>query len=113
MQHHFKSAFVLLALVATSACTPSLPAQSNKRCDGGRAGGFACHKLDLAAFIPIDVFTDGRMNDVWGYRHDESGRQFAIAGTSTGTAFVEVTNPIAPVFIGTLPAHGFWVFGQS
>ncbi len=41
-------------------------------------------------------------NDVWGWTDSASGREFAIMGLTNGTAFVEVTNPKAPTYLGTL-----------
>ncbi len=45
-------------------------------------------------------------NDVWGWTDPASGREFALFGRSDGTAFVEVSDPNAPVFVGELPPHG-------
>lgn len=42
-------------------------------------------------------------NDCWGWTHASSGREFALFGLTNGTAFVEITDPEAPVYIGTLP----------
>ena len=43
-------------------------------------------------------------NDVWGWTDQASGREFALMGLTNGTSFVEVTNPDAPVYLGTLRA---------
>jgi choice-of-anchor B domain-containing protein len=45
-------------------------------------------------------------NDCWGWRHEPSGREFAIFGLTNGTAFVEITNPSSPRYLGTLPGAG-------
>lgn len=101
-----------IAILLLPSCFGPAPV-ANRQCDGGRAGGFACHQIDLAAFVPKEQLTTGNLNDIWGWRDVDTGRQFALVGTTTGTTFVEVSNPIAPVVLGSLPAHGFWVFGQS
>jgi len=44
-------------------------------------------------------------NDIWGWTHSDSGREFAIVGLKSGTAFVEITDPYNPVFVGKLPAR--------
>ncbi len=41
-------------------------------------------------------------NDVWGWTDQTSGREFALMGLTNGTSFIEVTNPDAPVYLGTL-----------
>lgn len=40
---------------------------------------------------------------IWGWRDAASGREFALYGLSNGTAFIEVTNPDAPSYLGMLP----------
>ena len=38
-------------------------------------------------------------NDIWGYT-SPSGREYAIVGLKIGTAFVEITDPVNPHFVG-------------
>jgi choice-of-anchor B domain-containing protein len=42
-------------------------------------------------------------NDIWGWVDAQSGDEYALMGMSNGTAFVNVTNPENPVFLGNLP----------
>ena len=41
-------------------------------------------------------------NDIWGWTHQPSGREFALMGMTNQTAFVEVTNSKTPVYLGSL-----------
>ena len=41
-------------------------------------------------------------NDVWGWTDKPSGREFAVVGLTNRTSFVEVSNPDAPVYLGSL-----------
>ena len=59
----------------------------------------------------------GEANDLWGWTHAASGRQFALLGRTTGTSFVEITDPVNPVeiaYFDTYPAddaknyNGLW-----
>lgn len=43
-------------------------------------------------------------NDIWAYVAPD-GREYAIVGSSTGTNFVEVTNPFAPRFVQWVPGR--------
>jgi choice-of-anchor B domain-containing protein len=79
---------------------------------------------DLMSFLPLQDFgarlsrdenntlvIDDSANDIWGWADPVSGREFAIIGMSTGTSFVEITNPSNPIHVGVLPTHGvvsFW-----
>jgi choice-of-anchor B domain-containing protein len=47
----------------------------------------------------------GSGNDIWGWTDPETGHEYALVGESTGTAFVDISNPGQPVYVGTLPAH--------
>jgi len=89
----------------------SLPAVANGRevkCADGKAAGFACEQVDLLGFLPVSTLGAERgimVNDLWGWTDEASGREFALVGRMDGTAFVEVTNPSKPVYLGSLPLH--------
>lgn len=75
-------------------------------CENGFAGQYPCHLVDLMSFIPLNELNAGNnMNDVWGWTDPDSGREFALGGMADGTCFVEITDPVNPVFLGWLPTH--------
>ncbi|HEX8559138.1 MAG TPA: choice-of-anchor B family protein [Pyrinomonadaceae bacterium] len=87
-----------------------LSAMADTRCVGGKAGTFPCNKIDLAALLPtadIDGTTAGGViaNDIWGWTDALTDREYALLGLSNGVAFVDVTNPTAPAYLGNLPRH--------
>ena len=45
------------------------------------------------------------LSDIWGWTDEASGREFALLGLSDGTAFVEITDPGNPVYLGKLDTH--------
>jgi len=76
-------------------------------CVEGTAAGFPCNRVDLLAFVPLAALGAGtsHANDLWGWTDGASGREFVLLGLESGTAFVEITNPTAPLYLGTLPTH--------
>ncbi|PPK92868.1 choice-of-anchor B domain-containing protein [Kineococcus xinjiangensis] len=77
-----------------------------QRCEDGKAGIFPCHKVDLAAFLPLTEMDSVWSNDVWGWTDPKTKREYALVGLYEGTAFVDVTVASNPVYLGTLPtAH--------
>jgi choice-of-anchor B domain-containing protein len=85
-----------------------LAAQTNVPCVNGFAGTFPCNKVDLAALLPIaDI--DGTnaagvtANDIWGWTDPQTDKEYALLGLSNGVAFVDVSNPTSPVYLGNLP----------
>ena len=86
----------------------SLPAitGAQRECTGGKVQIFDCNQVDLLSFLPVSALGGQRgvqMNDVWGYTDPETGRDYVLAGRVDGTAFVEVTDPSRPVYLGNLP----------
>jgi choice-of-anchor B domain-containing protein len=77
-------------------------------CVNGMAGPYPCANIDLMALMPFSQLgsTGDTANDVWGWTDTTTGKEYAIVGLSSGTAFVDISNPSAPVFIGKLPTHG-------
>lgn len=75
-------------------------------CESGFADSYPCQNLDLWSFIPKeDLGNPSGMNDIWGWTDPETGREFALVCHRSGMAFVEVSNPAAPIFIGSLPSY--------
>ncbi len=74
-------------------------------CSDGRAGSFPCRDIDLLAFLPHGEIGGGSGNDIWGWTDPVTGREYALVGRSTGTAFVDISNPSAPVYLGNLPTR--------
>ena len=66
--------------------------------DGGIAEQFVSSGVQLKSWFPLNTLstpsalaTSG--NDCWGYV-SPSGREYAIIGLNTGTAFVDITSPV-------------------
>jgi choice-of-anchor B domain-containing protein len=76
-------------------------------CVGGMAGGYPCDNIDLMAHMPLSSLGGGNGNDIWGWYSPTTGKEYALLGKSTGTAFIDVTDPVNPVYLGTLPTHTF------
>ncbi|HKY59714.1 MAG TPA: choice-of-anchor B family protein [Gemmatimonadota bacterium] len=75
-------------------------------CNGGTAGRFSCGNVDLLAFLPVQAIGGARgveVNDIWGWTDPETGREYALVGRYDGTAFVDVSDPSTPVYVGQLP----------
>ncbi len=78
---------------------------SEVRCESGAAEGFDCDGVDMLSFLPLDQMGANRgvtIHDVWGWTDQASGREFAMIGRIDGTSFVEVTDPMNPVYLGNL-----------
>lgn len=74
-------------------------------CENGFADIYPCKDYDLMALVPIeDLGGPGSTgNDCWGWVDPETQKEYALMGTSTGTAFVDISVANAPVIVGTLP----------
>ena len=82
------------------------PGVAQVRCEDGVADGFPCDRVDLLAVLtPAQLGADGEilLNDVWGWTDPETGHEYALVGRTDGTAFVDVTDPVDPRYLGDLP----------
>jgi choice-of-anchor B domain-containing protein len=41
-------------------------------------------------------------SDIWGWTDPLTGKEYALVGQTTGTAFVDISDPVNPIFKGTL-----------
>jgi choice-of-anchor B domain-containing protein len=95
----------LVALPTTAQSVITGPAL----CSNGTAllGGtsYACGGVDVMSLVPTGVdgpMRTGAMNDIWGWTDPDTGREYALGGTRSGTVFVDVTDPANPLVLGKL-----------
>ena len=74
-------------------------------CTRGLAGPFPCKNVDLASFLPLESIGGGQGNDIWGWTDPQTGREYALVGKTSGTAFIDITDAENPVYLGDLPSH--------
>ncbi|MCB8942744.1 MAG: choice-of-anchor B family protein [Ardenticatenaceae bacterium] len=74
-------------------------------CVGGMAGTYPCNNIDLLAFMPLATIGGGSGNDSWGWTDPLDGKEYAIMGRTNGTAFIDISDPLNPVYLGNLPTH--------
>ncbi|MEN9347669.1 MAG: hypothetical protein RLZZ77_1180 [Bacteroidota bacterium] len=93
----FTTSVILFASSALMAQTP---------CENGFAGIYPCENMDLLAHMTnAEIGGGDNTNDIWGWVSPVTNKEYAIVGCSNGTAFVDISNPTAPVYLGLLPAH--------
>ncbi len=80
-----------------------------QNCVNGFAGIYPCSNIDLKAHLNFSQIggTDGVTNGsgCWGWTDPLTAKEYAIMGCGTHTAFVDITNPSAPVYKGKVLAH--------
>ena len=94
---------VRLLLCAAFALAALLPAAAAQSCEDGMAGDYPCTDVDLLAHLSLEVFEAESGNDIWGWTDPETGSEYALMGLNNGTAFVDISTPGAPVYLGKLP----------
>ena len=88
--------FLLLASFIAIGQTP---------CINGMAGDYPCNGYDLQSFIPFSTFNASTGNDSWGWTDPQDGSEYALMGLNNGTVFINITDPVNPVYLGKLPTH--------
>lgn len=79
-------------------------------CSGGFAAGYPCFNVDLLSVLDNNELSvrlplsNNDSNDIWGW--SSNGREFALIGLTSGTSFVEITDPFNPIYLGSLPTRG-------
>ncbi|TKS56199.1 choice-of-anchor B family protein [Mesohalobacter halotolerans] len=74
-------------------------------CDNGLAGSFPCNVYNLQSHIDLNTLNAGSGNDSWGWTDPLDGKEYAIMGLNNGTAFIDVSQPTSPIYLGKLPTH--------
>lgn len=74
-------------------------------CEDGKADMFSCNNVDLLAFLPLNDIGGApgiTAADIWGWTDPDTGREYVLATRMDGTAFIDVTDPVNPVYLGNL-----------
>lgn len=78
-------------------------------CTGGMAGSYPCNNIDLMSHVNFsqmggnNLTTEG--SSCWGWTDPLTNREYALMGCSTHTAFVDITDPVNPVYKGKMNSH--------
>ena len=96
-----------LPLLFTLLCLAALPATAQPvACgDDGMAGDYPCSHVTLLSHIDLPTMGAQSGNDVWGWTDSVTGKEYALMGLAGGTAFVDISDPTTPVYLGKLPTH--------
>ncbi|WP_299366890.1 choice-of-anchor B family protein [Winogradskyella sp.] len=105
-----RMSYVLIFIIFISQ---SIFSQTN--CVNGFAGEYPCNNIDLLSNIPISVLANStgipEGSDVWGWTDPLDGKEYALVATTNSTAFVDISDPINPIFLGRLDTSAgtsFW-----
>lgn len=71
-------------------------------CENGMAGDFPCKDYDLASHISLSEFSATSANDSWGWKDPNTGKEYVIIGLDNGTAFIDISIPTEPLYLGKL-----------
>ena len=74
-------------------------------CNNGIAGSYLCNGYDLQSSFSLNELSASEGNDSWGWTDPLDGKEYALVGLSNGTAFIDISNPTSPVYLGKLPTH--------
>lgn len=83
--------------------TPADPISGFIPCENGMAGSYPCKGYDLYAFVDLDALEGFEGNDNWGWTDPLNGKEYVLVGLDNGTAFVDISIPDFPKFLGKLP----------
>lgn len=78
-------------------------------CENGFAGIFPCNGYDLIGYLSLEELSItpaiGSLsgNDSWGWTDPSDGKEYALVGLSSHTAFVDMSDPDNLTLIGVLP----------
>lgn len=92
----------LLTLLAVFSITFTM---AQTPCSGGSAGVYPCSGYDLQSRVTLNDMSAGSGNDSWGWTDPQDGKEYAIMALDNGTAFVDISDPVNPIYLGKLPTH--------
>lgn len=92
-----KNNFLVIFLMGFITCWAQTP------CIDGTANGFPCDKFELQSRFTLNDLDADSGNDSWGWTDPVSGKEYALVGLDNGTAFIDISDPVNPLYLGKLP----------
>ena len=83
--------------------TVQKPDEVSVKCRDGTAGDFTCDRVDLVSKLSKLQIGADYVSDNWGWTDPMTGTEWALVGHSSGTSFVNLRDPLNPVYSGILP----------
>ena len=74
-------------------------------CENGFANNYPCKDYDLQSHIFLAEMGASEGNDSWGWTDPDGGTEYALVGLNNGTAFIDISDPVNPIYLGKLPTH--------
>ena len=96
MKHIYSFLVIILIQASSYSQTP---------CENGFAGQYPCNDFDLMSQIDLNTLSASSGNDSWGWTDPEDGKEYALMGLTNGTAFIDISSPTNPIYLGKLPTH--------
>jgi choice-of-anchor B domain-containing protein len=116
MKNYF---FILLTVVGLSTSCSNIIYDNNVAspvftatwpCENGIADVYPCNGYDLMSYMSLDDLTPEGINNInlagndsWGWTDPDTGKEYALVGLNSHTAFVDISNPSMPILVGALP----------
>ena len=116
MKNYF---FILLSVVGLSTSCSNIIYDNNVAspvftatwpCENGIADVYPCNGYDLMSYMSLDDLTPEGINNInlagndsWGWTDPDTGKEYALVGLNSHTAFVDISNPSMPILVGALP----------
>ena len=93
-------------------CNPlrNIPSHTGARigCSGGKAAEFECNNIDLLSHLSrrdMGASSGILVSDIWGWTDPETNQEYAFVAKENSVAIVDVTDPVNPVYLGSLSSH--------
>ncbi len=106
---------ILTVLLFITYLTQPIFSQTN--CTNGFAGIYPCNNIDLQSHIPVSVLANTNGNpegsDIWGWTDPLDGKEYAIIAMTNSTAFVDISDPVNPIFLGRIDSSTFTSFWRD
>lgn len=97
---------VFIAVTANAHTDPNSEKGDLSLGGGGTGGPFAASNVELTAHMPLSSIGGAgasiRGADIWGWTDSFDNKEYALVSRSDGTAFVDITDPYNPVYLGFL-----------
>jgi len=108
MLRTYQKILVVLLLISTNMYSQTPCSDGFATVSGSEI--YPCNDYDLLSRMPISTLatTAGTPegSDAWGWTDPMDGKEYAIMATTNSTAFIDISDPVNPIFLGRINTTG-------
>lgn len=106
MNSKYISVVLMIIQLGMVGCERNITSEDSPEafpCENGLSAGlYPCNDVGMFSHLTPEELGGTQLNDIWGWKDQQTEKLYAIVGLTDAISFVDITNPNNPIVVGNL-----------